>query len=156
MKLSGGYSGADFLLGNYFRSDIAVALAQGDFRNSEWAGYIDDTWKIKPRLTITLGLRYELEQPLKDVSGHAVNVQLRQALPNYANERDPNKHPVYVRTGTGGFYDGLDFRYTGASAVGATGTTLQVARDGRLGDRLIKTDYNNFAPPAGYCIQPER
>ncbi|MDQ6700499.1 MAG: TonB-dependent receptor, partial [Acidobacteriota bacterium] len=154
VRLSGGYSGADFLLGNYFRSDIAVALAQGDFRNSEWAGYIDDTWKIKPRLTITLGLRYELEQPLKDVSGHAVNVQLRQALPNYPNEPDPNKHPVYVRTGTGGFYDGLDFRYTAASTNGATGTTLQVARDGRLGDRLINTDYNNFAPRLGIAYSP--
>lgn len=153
VALSGGYSGADFLLGNYFRSDIAVALAQGDFRNSEWAGYIADTWKVRPHLTIDVGLRYELEQPLKDVSGHSVSFQLKQPLPN-GPERDPAKHPVYVRTGTGNFYDGLDFRYTAANASGPTGTTVQVARDGRLGDRLIKTDYNNFAPRLGIAYSP--
>ncbi len=154
VKLSGGYSGADFLLGDFFRADIAVALAQGDFRNSEWATYIDDTWKVTPRLTITAGMRWEVAQPLLDVSGHAVNVQLRQAIPNYANEPDPNKHPVYVRTGTGGFYDGVDFRYTGAVSGGVLASQFQVARDGRLGDRLINTDYNNFAPRFGIAYSP--
>ena len=27
---------------------IAVALARADYRNSEWASYIDDTWRITP------------------------------------------------------------------------------------------------------------
>ncbi len=155
VKLSGGYSGADFLLGNYFRADIAVALASGDFRNSESAGYFDDTWKITPHLTITAGLRYEFEQPLTDVSGHAVNVVLQQALPNYANEPNPALHPVYLRTGTGGFYDGVDFRYTALNANGATGTNIQTARDGRLGASLIHGDYNNFAPRFGIAYSPD-
>ncbi len=152
--LSGGYSGADFLLGNFFRADIAVALAQGDFRNNEWAGYLDDTWKVLPHVTVTAGLRWEVAQPLQDVSGHSVNFQLRQPLPNIANEPDQSKHPVYVRTGTGSFYDGLDFRYTGAAANGALASQVQVARDGRLGDRLIKTDFNNFAPRLGIAYSP--
>lgn len=156
VKLSGGYSGADFLLGTFFRADIAVALAQGDFRNSEWAGYVDDTWKVRPHLTITAGLRWEVAQPLLDVSRHAVNVQLRQPLPNYANEPNLNKHPVYVRTGTGNFYDGVDFRYTGAVTGGALASQFQVARDGRLGNRLINTDYNNFAPRLGIAYSPSR
>jgi hypothetical protein len=152
--LGGGYSGADFLLGNFFRADIAVALAQGDFRNSEWAGYVDDTWKVLPHLTITAGLRWEVAQPLLDVSGHAVNFQLRQPLPSYGNEPDRNKHPVYVRTGSGEFYEGLDFRYTGAAAGGALASAVQVARDGRLGNRLVSTDYNNFAPRLGIAYSP--
>ncbi len=45
---SGGYSGADFLLGDLSRVDIAVALAQADYRNSEWSAYIADTWKNPP------------------------------------------------------------------------------------------------------------
>jgi len=60
VNLSGGYSGADFLLGTFFRADIAVALAAGDFRNHEWAGYVDDTWKIRPHVTINAGLRWEV------------------------------------------------------------------------------------------------
>src|SRR5206468_2021419 len=59
---TGGYSGADFLLGYTRRVDIAVALAQADFRGSEWAAYIDDTWKIRPHLTISAGIRWEVAQ----------------------------------------------------------------------------------------------
>ena len=148
---SGGYAGADLLLGYSNRVDIAVALAQGDFRNHEWAGYLDDTWKILPHLTITAGLRWEVDLPFLDVSGHEVNVQLNQSLPATGFVSDLTKHPVVVRTGSGNFYDGLDFRYT-PNQVGAP--PLQVARDGRLGDRLIKSDYNNFAPRFGVAFSP--
>ena len=44
----GGYTGADFMLGDTYNAIIAVALAQADFRNSEWATYIDDTWRVTP------------------------------------------------------------------------------------------------------------
>ena len=99
---SSGYSGADFLQGYMSNSIIAVALVSSDFRNSEWAAYIDDTWKIARRLTVTLGLRWEVAQPLLDVSGRGVNVQLNDSLPSVANVADMSKHPVYVRTGNNG------------------------------------------------------
>jgi Carboxypeptidase regulatory-like domain len=148
---TGGYAGADLVLGNADRVDIAVALAQGDFRNHEWAGYIDDTWRIRPHLTISAGLRWEVELPLEDVSGHSLNVQLNGPLPANGFQPDLSKHPVLVRTGTGGFYDGLDFRYT-PNQVGAP--PVQTARDGRLGNRLIASDYNNFAPRLGLAWSP--
>ena len=154
VNLGGGYSGADFLLGNFFRADIAVALANGDFRNSEWAGYVDDTWKVKSGLTINAGLRWEVAQPLKDVAGNSVSFQLNQSLPNVANVQDRSLHPTYVRTGSGNFYDNLAFRYTAAATNGVFGATVPVTRDGRLGDRLIKTDYNNFAPRFGIAWSP--
>ena len=34
-----------------------------------------------------------------------------QPLPNVANVQDQSMHPVYVRTGSGDFYDGIAFRY---------------------------------------------
>jgi hypothetical protein len=148
---SGGYSGADFLLGDSTRVDIAVALASADFRSSEWSLYFDDTWKLTSRLTISAGLRWEVAQPLLDVSGKEVSTQLNQALPYTANVTDPSKSPVLVRAGTGDFYDGLQFRYvpnqTGAPPV-------LTARDGRLGARMINTDYNNFAPRLGFAYSP--
>jgi hypothetical protein len=146
---SGGYAGADWLLGNSTRVDIAVALAQADFRGSEWAGYIDDTWKVLPHLTISAGLRWEVAQPLLDKLGKEVSVQLNQSLPFTANVQ--TNPPVLVRAGSGNFYDGLEFRYV-PNQAGAL--PVLTARDGRLGDRLINTDYNNFAPRLGIAYSP--
>lgn len=145
--LAGGYNGADFILGFPSTVEAAVALARGDFRNSEIAAYVDDTWKVTPKLTVNWGLRYEFAPPLLDKFGLQPNFQLRQPLPNIANVPDPNLHPVFVRTGRGDFYDGLDFRFTGP---------VQLARDGRMGDRLIKTDYNNWAPRLGLAWSPSQ
>ncbi|MGI8989483.1 MAG: TonB-dependent receptor domain-containing protein [Bryobacteraceae bacterium] len=155
-QASGGYTGADFMLGDTYDAIIAVALAKADFRNSEWAAYIDDTWRMSPRLTLSLGFRWEVAQPLLDKSGFEPNVQLNQPLPNVANVQDLSKHPVYVRTGTGNFYDGTAFRYAPywAGAGAASGPPLQTVRDGRLGDRLINTNYRNFAPRLGIAYSP--
>ena len=69
-----------------------------------------------------------------------------------------SKHPVFVRTGKGDFYEGIDFRYQAYWAAQgqqvAGSPALQLARDGRLGSRLIATDYNNFAPRLGHRVQP--
>lgn len=143
--LAGGYNGADLLLGAPSVIEAAVALARGDFRNTELAFYFDDTYKISRKLTVNWGLRYELAQPLLDKFGLQPNFQLRQALPNVANVADANLHPVFVRTGKGDFYDDLAFRFTGP---------VQLARDGRLGSRLITTDRNNFAPRLGIAYSP--
>jgi hypothetical protein len=143
--LTGGYNGADFLLGALSTIESAVALAKGDFRNNEWGLYIDDTYKVTPRLTINWGLRWEVAQPLKDAFGLEPNFQLRTPLPNIPNVPDMNLHPVLVRTGKGDFYEGLDFRFTGP---------IQLARDGRLGDRMIQGDYNNLAPRIGIAYSP--
>jgi hypothetical protein len=153
-----GYSGADLLQGYMSNSIIAVSLVSADFRNSEWAAYLDDTWKVTPHLTVTAGLRWEVAQPLADVSGHEVNVQLNDSLANVANVADLSKHPVYLRTGSGNFYDGINFRYQPYyQSVNATvpgSPPLQTVRDGRLGSRLIATDYNNFAPRLGMAWSP--
>jgi hypothetical protein len=143
--LTGGYNGADLLLGYISTIESAVALARSAFRNNEVSFYVDDTYKVTPRLTLNLGLRWELYQPLKDLLGLQPNFQFQQPLPGYANEPDMSKHPVLVRTGSGDFYDDLAFRFRGP---------VQLARDGRLGDRLVKTDFNNFAPRIGIAYSP--
>jgi Carboxypeptidase regulatory-like domain/TonB dependent receptor len=149
---AGGYSGADWLLGYTQRVDMAVALVSADFRNHEWAAYLDDTWKITPHVTVTAGLRWEVAQPMLDASGRQVGIQLNESLPSVANVSDLSKHPVFMRVGTGSFYDGVDFRYLPAG--GSSAPAVQVARDGRLGPRLINTNYNNFAPRLGIAWSP--
>src|SRR4029077_13152490 len=108
---TGGYTGAEFMMAHIYDALVAVSLAQADFRSSEWATYIDDTWRIRPNLPLSLGFRWEVAQPLLDAAGLQPNIQLQQPLPNQADVSDPALQPVFVRTGTsGGFYDGINFR----------------------------------------------
>ncbi|MBZ5583749.1 MAG: TonB-dependent receptor [Acidobacteriia bacterium] len=159
---SGGYTGADFMMGSTYNALIAVALAQADFRSSEWAAYFDDTWRIHRSLTLSLGLRWEVAQPLYDALGLLPNVQINMpSPPNMANVPDQSLHPVYVRTGNGGsFYDGINFRYgpywatPGLAAPVGAKPPLQTVRDGRLGSRLINTNYHDFAPRIGIAWSP--
>lgn len=141
--LVGGNAAADLLLGNPFRTDLALQFAEADFKANSLAFYVDDTFKVTPKLTVTMGLRWEMVQPWKDTLQNNVNFQFRGPLPATPNV-DQSLHPVYVRPGSGDFYEGVNFRYNG----------VQVARDGRLGDRTINTDLNNFAPRFGIAYSP--
>jgi hypothetical protein len=141
--LVGGNGAADFLLGNIARTDLALGPAAGDFKADSLAFYVDDTYKLTPKLTLTIGMRWEAVQPWKDDLQNEVNYQFRTGLPSAVNV-DPGLHPVFVRAGIGDFYDGLVFRYVGA----------QTARDGRLGDRLIASDWNLLAPRFGVAYSP--
>ncbi len=149
---AGGYSGADWLLGYTQRVDMAVALVSADYRNHEWAAYVDDTWKVTPHVTVTAGLRWEVAQPMLDASSRQVGIQLNESLPSVANVSDLSKHPVFLRVGSGNFYDGVDFRYLPSG--GPSAPAIQVARDGRLGPRLINTNYKDFAPRFGIAWSP--
>jgi hypothetical protein len=154
---TGGYTGADLLLGDTYDAIVAVSLAKADFRNSEWATYLDDTWRVTSKLTLTLGLRWEVAQPLLDKDGLEPNVQLQQPLPNQADVSNLALHPAFVRTGTGDFYQGINFRYApywSANGGVAGSPPLQTVRDGRLGSRLINTNYHDFAPRFGIAFSP--
>ncbi len=129
---------ADYLTGYIFQSQAVLTLANARLRATSQAYYIDDTWKLRPNLTLSWGLRYELTPPFYDQSDGIINVD----MPSFF---DPNKRPTLVREGKGDFYQDIPFRFNPA---------IQVARDGRLGSRLVKTDYSNFAPRFGLSYSP--
>jgi hypothetical protein len=66
---SGAFTGSpysDFVAGfwdNFFQSSFAIY----GIRTSSFAGYIQDTYKILPRLTLNYGLRYEYYTPQYDI-----------------------------------------------------------------------------------------
>jgi hypothetical protein len=139
-----GNSFADFLLGNCKRCEVSVSLATADFRANSHYYYIDDSWKVTPKLTINMGLRYEYSPPWFDKTGRLVNIYVPFAdqTPNVA---DRSRHPVFVRMGSGDFYEGLTLRFN---------PLIQVARDGRMGERLVNFDRNDFAPRFGMAWSP--
>ena len=71
--LTGGDSLADFLLGNLRQSTVAVAVANANYVRNVESAYVDDTYKLSPKLTISAGLRYELTPPWNDTFGNNFN-----------------------------------------------------------------------------------
>jgi hypothetical protein len=57
-----GISLADFLLGMSSQSTLTTALV-GEMRFRNYMFYAQDDWKVTPRLTLNIGLRYELTTP---------------------------------------------------------------------------------------------
>ena len=43
-----------------------------DFASQSYDEYVQDTWKVRPSLTLTLGLRYSLERPVYEKNGFEV------------------------------------------------------------------------------------
>ncbi len=139
-----GNAFADFLLGYCKRCEVSVSLATAEFRARSQYYYIDDSWKVTPKLTINLGLRYEYSPPWKDALNRLVNIYVPYA-DNTPNVADLSRHPVFIRMGSGDFYEGLALRFNPA---------IKTARDGRLGDRLVNDDKNDFAPRFGMAWSP--
>jgi hypothetical protein len=139
-----GYAFADFMLGYTQQDEASVALAVTKFRALSQAYYVTDTWKIRSKMTLDLGLRYEYTPPWLDKNGTLMNASLpcHNTTPNV---QDLSCHPVLVRIGSGDVYEGTLLRFA---------PNIQVARDGRLGDRLVFDDKTNFAPRIGWAWNP--
>ncbi len=135
---------ADFLLGYCKRCEVAVTLASADFKSRSMAFFLDDSWKVTPKLTVNIGVRYEYTPPWFDKSGKLVNIDAK-FLDNTPNVADLSRHPTFIRIGTGDFYEGTALRFN---------PLIKTARDGRLGDRLVYADKNDWAPRLGFAYSP--
>jgi hypothetical protein len=141
---SGGYSFAEFLLGRLFVSTNAAAVADAKFQRNVFHTFIDDTWKVTPRLTLSLGLRYELTPPFTNTLGNYFTVKIPK-IEFIANAPQAD-WPFFVRQGKGCTdpYEGLAIRWTSTNAVCGGG----------LNNNLRETKYKNFAPRLGIAYSP--
>jgi outer membrane receptor for monomeric catechols len=48
---------ASFLLGNVTLTEVAAQIAAARFRATTFALYLDDSWKVTPKFTVSIGLR---------------------------------------------------------------------------------------------------
>ena len=75
---STGDSMADFLLGLTYTSTIGPTAANVYLNFQSQDAFIQDDWKIKPNLTLNLGLRYELDHPVYSPNNSISNFSLTQ------------------------------------------------------------------------------
>jgi Carboxypeptidase regulatory-like domain len=135
---TGGYAFADFLLGDLYQSTIAVAIANARFQRNVEHAFIDDTWKLTSKLTLSLGLRYELTPPFTDTLGDYFTVGLPKI--GFVANQPASDRPYFVRQGDcTDPYAGLNIRWTSTNAVCGGG----------LNNNLMETKYKNFAPRVG-------
>ena len=119
-----GIGVADFLLGHVWNLTTRVAAPIGK-RIKYWSGYVQDDWRVTPRLTLNIGVRYETETPIYEVGGRM----------NGFCEYCP--HPLAGQNGI---------------PEGAIGKVLFPNRDG-TGKYLWNWDKNNFAPRFGFALR---
>jgi hypothetical protein len=87
---------ADFVGGfwdNYFQFSNAVY----GIRTGSYAGYVQDTWKIRPRLTLIYGVRYEYNVPQSDVHNNILGF-----FPGKQSTRFPDAPPDILYPGDPG------------------------------------------------------
>ena len=136
---------ASFLLGNVTLTEVAAQIASVQFRATSFSVYFDDVWKVSPKVTLSLGLRYENTPPWEDISGNLTTVFFN-AFDTTPNITDQSRYPVFLRQGksTGDPYAGLKVRWP----------NIPLVQDGRLGNRLVNRDNNDFAPRLGIAWSP--
>ena len=142
---TGGNALAEFLLGDLFTSTVAVAIADAKFQRNAESAFIDDTWKVTSKLTLSLGLRYELTPPFTNTRGDYFTV----AVPKITFDANTpsSDYPYFVRQGScTDPYAGLNIRWTSTKAV---------CNNGMLSDNLMETKNKNFAPRLGIAYSAD-
>ena len=85
---------ADLLMGFPSRASRAVGDSlQNYLRNTSWNFYLNDDWKIAPRLTLNLGVRYELTPPYYDKYNQMVNTVIATGFTAYAKVMPGDRNP---------------------------------------------------------------
>src|SRR5262245_14366299 len=144
---------ANFLLGVPDES-FRGALAPQRFNGNEYAFYAQDDWKVSRRLTINLGLRYELVGQLKESNLRVSVFDFRANPAQFPNGR------IIIASRDGRTADPSLFVKGDATGVtvlqlfSATPVTIPVITSEQAGlpEGLIKTDANNLAPRIGFAF----
>ncbi|HEV8454909.1 MAG TPA: TonB-dependent receptor, partial [Gemmatimonadales bacterium] len=116
---------ADFLLGTAQSATVSNTFT-GDLRNHYLGAYVQDAWRLGRKLTVNLGVRYEIFTQPYEVDDKQANFLVDQRKLMFPENAVPSGMP--------------------ASLV----TTIPSGVPSRS---LIKTDFNNVAPRIGIAYQ---
>jgi hypothetical protein len=119
---------ADFLMGLPAGTAVRYSGVSDYLRTHGFIAYVNDDWHLKPRLTVTLGLRYELVYPSSELFGRLSNLDVNPA----------NFDQISV--------------VTPCSSLPQAASPCQVGPyAGGLPTTLIRPNYHNVAPRFGFA-----
>ncbi len=128
MTMNGQFTGnalADYLLGAYQAASVMDTSGNLDVRYSNIAAFVQDDFKITPRLTLNLGVRWEYQQPWQVPGGGAGYFD--PTIPGLRLAKPPS-----------------------AFGLNVSAPFIVV---GGVGNSVYKPDYKNFIPRFGFAYR---
>jgi len=133
----------DFLAGFNFVSVIGSGTNSLHNRANDFSAFFQDDWKVTPRLTLNLGLRYDYFGPTTETQGHFVGF-------------DPSKAattPLEIP----GLTPGCPATPSLCGSI-VTGGFVQAGNGNlpgypKVSDGLVNPNYKNFGPRIGFAYQ---
>jgi hypothetical protein len=135
---------AEFLLG------LSDSYSQGsgqreDIRSTSVYPFIQDSWKIKPNLTLNYGLRWEYTPPPVDISGH---------VETFRPGQNSTVYPCGITTSTSYWETQWGVADPTCANTGSEPTGLVVPGDPGVPAGMTSTYYKAFAPRIGLAYSP--
>lgn len=132
---------AEYLLG------LTDTYTQGsgqreDVRSTSVYPFAQDSWKIKPNLTLNYGLRWELDTPPTDIAGH---------VETFRPGQNSTVHPCSLTPSSEAYFGVAS---SNCNAAGVTPTGLVVPGDKGVPAGMTSTYYKAFAPRLGLAYSP--
>jgi hypothetical protein len=135
---------AEFLLG------LSDTYLQGsgqreDIRSTSVYPFAQDSWKIKPNVTLNYGLRWELDTPPTDIAGH---------VETYRPGQNSTVYPCQLSPLSISYFQSLGVSSPNCANTGVTPTGLVVPGDKGVPAAMTSTYYKAFAPRVGLAYSP--
>ena len=135
------------LTGNATEADTQYGVTDKQFRFRDYGFYITDDWKLSRKLTMNVGLRYELFLYPTEKNGRIGNFDVEPFLPCFTPTGGTN---ALCDNPTSGFIIPNNVSQTGNAVVDGAIAATRVVDNGHT---LNGQDYNNFAPRIGLAYK---
>ncbi|HKO99923.1 MAG TPA: TonB-dependent receptor [Pyrinomonadaceae bacterium] len=136
------------LTGNATEADTQFGVTSKSFRFRDYSGYITDDWKLSRKLSLNLGLRYELFMWPTEKDGRIGNFDFSAFESCFSGSGGSTN---LCDSPSSGFLVPGNVRPTGLSNVDAA---IAVTRKAENNHTLNGQDTNNFAPRIGFAYSP--
>ena len=135
---------ADYLLG--FPGSYGQGSAQVEnVRSTATYLYAQDSWKLKPNLTLNYGLRWEFTTPITDISKHVQTFRPGEVSKIY---------PCQLNTDSVATFQSLGVANPDCNNTGTVPTGLVVPGDSGVTPGMTQNYYKAFAPRIGIAWSP--